>query len=178
MITLAVILSHSVQADAGRTNIVPWERQYKIKPHETDRMTPADVLGPDGIVYPNWTKCGVQGDIPDVKAVTSVEDFGAKADDNTDDSDALAKACQAAGEKGGGNLADCTRQFAGLLPHCNGMQIDDAINAVETVLQLDEPLNRAEIIAEMEVAGRLHAGEDQFFKLHLWSPRPSAADPA
>src|SRR4029077_2154633 len=49
-----------------------------------------------------------------------------------------------AGEKGGGNLADGTRQFTGLLPHGNGVQIDDAINAVETVLQLDEPLNRAE----------------------------------
>ncbi len=39
-------------------------------------MTPADVLGPDGIVYPNWTKCGVQGGIPKVKEVASLSEFG------------------------------------------------------------------------------------------------------
>ena len=81
---------------------VPWQRQYKIKPNETARLTPADVVGPDGLVYPNWTKCGVQGGIPDIKAVLSVEDFGARADDDADDSKALARACQAAAQKGGG----------------------------------------------------------------------------
>ena len=65
-------------------------------------MTPADVLGPDGIVYPNWTKCGVQGGIPDVKAVTSIDEFGGKSGDNVDDSQALSKACEAIGKKGGG----------------------------------------------------------------------------
>ncbi len=83
-------------------NAVPWERQYKIKPSETSRMTPADVLGPDGIVYPNWTRCGVQGGIPRVEPVNSIEDFGAKANDDADDSKALAEACEAAGKKGGG----------------------------------------------------------------------------
>ena len=39
----------------------PWERRYKIKPEQKDRLTAADVVSPDGIVYPNWTKCGVQG---------------------------------------------------------------------------------------------------------------------
>jgi hypothetical protein len=81
---------------------VPWERQYKIKPNEKARLTRADVLGPDGIVYPNWTKCGVQGGIPEARVVASIEDFGAKADDEADDSKALAKACQAAGKSGGG----------------------------------------------------------------------------
>ncbi|MHC4867642.1 MAG: glycosyl hydrolase family 28-related protein, partial [Planctomycetota bacterium] len=79
-----------------------WERQYKIKPSQKTRLTPADVLGPDGIVYPNWTKCGVQGGIPKAQAVVSIEDFGAKADDEVDDSEALAKACEAAGKMGGG----------------------------------------------------------------------------
>jgi len=82
--------------------VTPWERQYKIKPNEKSRLTPADVLGPDGIVYPNWTKCGVQGGIPEIKAAASIEDFGAKADDDADDSEALAKACEAAGKMGGG----------------------------------------------------------------------------
>ncbi len=84
------------------SRVTPWERQYKIKPNEKNRLTPADVLGPDGIVYPNWTKCGVQSGIPNIKAVASIEDFGAKADDDADDSEALAKACEAAGKMGGG----------------------------------------------------------------------------
>ncbi|HUV65623.1 MAG TPA: right-handed parallel beta-helix repeat-containing protein, partial [Sedimentisphaerales bacterium] len=92
----------SVSAGADRAGTVPWERQYKIKPDQTDRMTPADVLGPDGIVYPNWTKCGVQGGIPQVRAVNSIGDFGGKPNDNIDDSKALAQACEAAGAKGGG----------------------------------------------------------------------------
>jgi hypothetical protein len=81
---------------------IPWERQYKIKPNQKTRLTDADVIGPDGIVYPNWTKCGVQGGIPEVEAVVSIEDFGAKANDQIDDSEALAKACLAAGRMGGG----------------------------------------------------------------------------
>ncbi|MEA3226204.1 MAG: glycosyl hydrolase family 28-related protein, partial [Planctomycetota bacterium] len=99
----SLILSGSLSAFAGESiNTPPWKGQYKIKPHETNRMTPADVLGPDGIVYPNWTKCGVQGGISDVKVVTSIEKFGAKSGDNTDDSQALSKACEAAGKMGGG----------------------------------------------------------------------------
>ena len=97
------------KSDDAAVNVPPWQRQYKIRPDEKTRLTAADVVGPDGIVYPNWTKCGVQsygllteGGIPDVKAVVSIEDFGAKADDDADDSEALAKACEAAGKKGGG----------------------------------------------------------------------------
>jgi hypothetical protein len=90
------------QSIVRAANKPPWEGQYKIKPDEKARLTAADVVGPDGIVYPNWTKCGVQGGIPDVKAVVSVEEFGAKANDDTDDSEALSKACRAAGKKGGG----------------------------------------------------------------------------
>jgi len=81
---------------------VPWQRQYKIKPSETAKLTPADVVGPDGIVYPNWTKCGVQGGIPNVTAVARIEEFGGTANDDADDSQALSKACESAGEKGGG----------------------------------------------------------------------------
>jgi hypothetical protein len=90
------------QSKVVAANAPPWKGQYKIKPNEKAKLTAADVVGPDGIVYPNWKKCGVQGGIPDVKAVVSVEDFGAKADDNADDSEAIAKACEAAGRKGGG----------------------------------------------------------------------------
>ena len=101
----SLILSGSLGAFAAElTDTPPWKGQYKIKPHETNRMTPADVLGPDGIVYPNWTKCGVQGGIPEIKAVTSIEEFGGRANDDTDDSEALSRACEAAGGNGGGAI--------------------------------------------------------------------------
>jgi hypothetical protein len=105
VLALAVAaVAGSARADGptSRRSPIPWERQYKIKPHEKARLTSADVVGPDGIVYPNWTKCGVQGGIPKVEAVTKVEDFGAKANDDADDSAALSAACETAGRKGGG----------------------------------------------------------------------------
>jgi hypothetical protein len=80
----------------------PWEGTYKLRPDQKDRLTAADVVGPDGIVYPNWTRCGVQGGIPQVKPFRRVEDFGAKAGDDNDDSVALQAACNAAGKAGGG----------------------------------------------------------------------------
>jgi len=99
----SLILAGSLSAFAGdSTNTPPWKGQYKIKPHETSRMTPADVLGPDGIVYPNWTKCGVQGGIPRVEKAASIAAFGGRPGDNFDNSQALSKACEAVGKKGGG----------------------------------------------------------------------------
>ena len=103
LILFGIFSRTAVGSSSNKINrAIPWERQYKIKPNEKARLTAADVLGPDGIVYPDWTKCGVQGGIPEVEGVVSIEDFGAKANDQTDDSEALAKACRAAGKKGGG----------------------------------------------------------------------------
>jgi len=82
----------------------PWTPQYKIKPSEKNRLTAADVVGPDGLVYPNWTRVGVEGGIPDVKAVATIEDFGGKANDDADDSEALDHACRMMGENGGGAI--------------------------------------------------------------------------
>lgn len=102
LLSVMFSLSSDGKSTARSANAPPWEGQYKIKPDEKARLTAADVVGPDGIVYPNWTKCGVQGGIPEVKAVATIEEFGAKADDDADDSEALAKACRAAGKMGGG----------------------------------------------------------------------------
>jgi hypothetical protein len=104
VLILLGIFSHSAGGSSSTQidRVIPWERQYKIKLNEKGRLTAADVVGPDGIVYPNWTKCGVQGGIPEVEAVVSIEDFGAKANDQIDDSEALSKACLAAGKMGGG----------------------------------------------------------------------------
>ncbi|MGI5816610.1 MAG: right-handed parallel beta-helix repeat-containing protein [Armatimonadota bacterium] len=78
----------------------PWEGTYRLT--ADDELTAADVLGPDGIVYPNWTRAGVQGGIPDVPVVARIEDFGGVADDDLDDSEALDAACRHVGEQGGG----------------------------------------------------------------------------
>ncbi len=81
----------------------PWKPQYKIKPEEASKLTPADVVGPDGIVYPDWTRAGVQGGIPSLKGVRSVkiEDFGALPDDGKDDSAAFEKAAASLVPAGG-----------------------------------------------------------------------------
>ena len=80
----------------------PWTPQYKIRPGEKDRLTPADVVGPDGIVYPNWTRCGVRGGIPTVPERARIEDFGGRPDDGKDDAPAIEAACRAVAAKGGG----------------------------------------------------------------------------
>ena len=62
-----------------------------------------------------------------------------------------------AGDEGRGDLADRLGQLDGILPHRDRVQIDDAIDAVVAVLQLDEALDGAEIVAEVQIAGGLHA---------------------
>lgn len=98
-VIFCLLSSALLTAEADRP---AWPGQYKIKPQETHRLTEADVVGPDGIVYPNWTKTGVQGGIPRVAPVTKIEEFGAQPNDDRDDSAALERACQEAGRKGGG----------------------------------------------------------------------------
>jgi hypothetical protein len=84
-------------ARSGARAAPPWPPQYK------QGGTAADVLGPDGKTwFPDWTYAGVQGGIPDVEAFGRIEDFGGRADDDADDSEALQKACDAAGAAGGG----------------------------------------------------------------------------
>lgn len=80
----------------------PWPGGYKLRPDETARLTAADVAGPDGLVYPDWTRCGVDGGIPDVAAAARIEEFGGAADDDRDDAAALERACAAVGRRGGG----------------------------------------------------------------------------
>jgi hypothetical protein len=81
-----------------------WTPSYKIKPHETDRLTAADVIGPDGIVYPDWRYAGVPGGIPDVEETARIEQFGGRADDGKDDSGAIAAGARSVARQGGGAL--------------------------------------------------------------------------
>ena len=82
----------------------PWPPTYKIRPEEKHRLTAADVVGPDGIVYPDWRHAGVPGGIPNVPQRARIEDFGGKADDDADDAEALERAAAAVGKAGGGAL--------------------------------------------------------------------------
>ncbi|HUU92849.1 MAG TPA: right-handed parallel beta-helix repeat-containing protein [Phycisphaerae bacterium] len=82
----------------------PWTPTYKIRPDEKDRLTPADVVGPDGIVYPDWRWAGVPGGIPQVPDRARIEDFGGKADDDADDSAAIEKGVREVARRGGGAL--------------------------------------------------------------------------
>ena len=77
----------------------------------------------------------------------------------------------AAGEERRGHLARRVRQFLRLLPDGDGVHVDDAIDAVVIVLQRHEFRDRAEIIAEVQVAGRLHAGKYPLLERHRLTPR-------
>ena len=69
----------------------------------------------------------------------------------------------AGGEEGGGDFPSLAHQLLRAAPDRDRLRdrvhVDDAIDAVVGILQRDEPLNRAEIVAEMQVPGRLHAGK-------------------
>lgn len=99
-----IVFGGSALSEEQLNGKTPWPPLYKIKPQQKERLTQADVVGPDGIVYPNWTKCGVQGGIPDVKVVARIEDFGGKPNDDLDDSQALTQTCEFAGKRGGAVL--------------------------------------------------------------------------
>lgn len=78
----------------------PWPGTYKLRPKESARLTAADVIGPDGRVYPDWTSAGVPGGIPEVKTVVRLGDLGARPE--TDIAPLLEQAAAKAAELGGG----------------------------------------------------------------------------
>ena len=66
----------------------------------------------------------------------------------------------ARGDERRGDLADAGGEPSRILRHGDSVQVHHAEHAVVRPLQVDELRDRAEVIAEMQVAGRLHAGED------------------
>ena len=85
-------------------DLTTWPSQYTIRPWETAKLTAADVVGPDGIVYPDFTGVGVTGGIPDINnagvragyTVFNVKTYGATGDGVTNDDAAVASAATAA----------------------------------------------------------------------------------
>ncbi len=67
----------------------------------------------------------------------------------------------AAGNEGRGDFAGVARQFGRAAPYLDrlrdGVHVDDAIQAVVGFLQFHEIDDRAEVIAEMQIPGRLDA---------------------
>src|SRR5690606_32090579 len=64
-------------------------------------------------------------------------------------------------EEGRGHLARSAHQLGRVLPDRDRVEVDHAIDAVVALLQGDEALDGAEIVAEVEIAGRLDAGKDE-----------------
>lgn len=78
----------------------PWKGQFYLT--QDDQLTAADVVGPDGLVYPDWRYAGIPGGIPEVPVVVKARDHGAIPDDATEDHEAIMKAVEAAAAAGGG----------------------------------------------------------------------------
>ena len=77
----------------------------------------------------------------------------------------------ATGDEGRCHFADIGDKLLGVMRLRDRVHIDDAIDALMALLQLDEFDDGAEIIPEMEIAGRLNAGKHQFFESHFEIPR-------
>src|SRR4029450_1301374 len=79
----------------------------------------------------------------------------------------------AAGKESGGHLARVLRQLLRTAPDGqrlgDGVQVDDAIHALVPILQRDELCDRAKIIAEVQIAGRLHPGKYSLLEGHAAS---------
>ena len=70
--------------------------------------------------------------------------------------------------KGGRHFPSMSSKSCGFLWCRHRMQVDDAINAFKTFLQPDPVFERAQIITEMQIPGRLYAGKYAF---HVLSSR-------
>jgi len=85
-------------------DLTTWPAQFTPQPWEPATLTDADVVGPDGIVYPDFTGAGVTGGIPDINApqiratytIFNVRTYGAKGDGVTSDDASTAAAASAA----------------------------------------------------------------------------------
>lgn len=83
-------------------DVPPGPSIYKLKKSDKKRLTPADIPGPDGIVYPNWTRVGIPGGIPSVKVAVELSALGARQGE--DISGILSNAIEMVADKGGGAI--------------------------------------------------------------------------
>src|SRR5439155_21353255 len=62
-----------------------------------------------------------------------------------------------------GDLRDFRAQLARVLIDCDGVQVDDAEDALVILLNADPVFKGAKIVADVQISGWLHAGEDSCF---------------
>lgn len=127
---------------------------------ETPTVTAADRLGPDGIVYADFSHAGRPGGIPAVPVVVQASDFGAVPDDDQDDAAGIQAAIDAAVKKGGGAvllapgdyvidrtlliahdgivLRGADRQRTRLVPRFAGQDVSKT-NASQAVIAIEAP---------------------------------------
>jgi hypothetical protein len=86
----------------------PWPPAYKLKADDP-RLTEADVVGPDGIVYPDWRMAGVPGGIPRVANVIEPAFFTGL--EGQDLAPRLVEAIRQAHARGGGAIQLPPGQF-------------------------------------------------------------------
>jgi hypothetical protein len=76
----------------------------------------------------------------------------------------------AGGDEGGGDLAGLAGQFLRPAPDGDGLsdrvEVDDAVDAIVRVLKVNEPPDRAEVVAEVQVARGLDAREHPLRERH------------
>jgi hypothetical protein len=137
----------------------PWVSQYKIDPWDTGKLTAADVVGPDGIVYPNFTMTGVLGGIPDVNnasirsqyAIFDVTTYGAVANDSNDDSTAITNAINAAKNHSNSGGKSIVYFPAGIFRVTSGNLIDksnvviDGAGRDQTIIQIHGGTNGGKV---------------------------------
>ena len=78
---------------------------------------------------------------------------------------------EAAGEENGQRAQAGLAQLRRVLTDGDGVEVDDGIKAVVLVFQQLKIAQRADIIAQGQVAGGLYAGKNTFFGVHERSPR-------
>ena len=77
---------------------------------------------------------------------------------------------EAAGKENGQRAQAGLAKLRRILPDGDGVKIDNGIEAVILVFQQFEVAQRPNIIAQSQIAGRLYAGKNAFFRVHERSP--------
>jgi uncharacterized protein (DUF362 family) len=67
---------------------------------------------------------------------------------------------ETAGEIGGRHVDDGLAQFSRILPDGNRMHVDHAVDALMRVLHVNPVQHGAQVVSEMQISRRLHAGKD------------------
>lgn len=103
--TESTAISHQrLRANQADYAELRWKPQYKLYADEVEKLTPADIVGPDGIIYPDFRYAGIPGGIPDVPVVAKLSEFGGDGQDELNDLPAIQAAIAEIVKQGGGAL--------------------------------------------------------------------------